>query len=468
MANYQILDEMKAKLESLRPIDPIRWEPVAEKFRLDWTYHSNALEGNPLTLGETSFFIREGLTSKGKPLAAYLEVKNHVAALDYLEGVVKEDQPLTVSLIRQYHAMLFKNIEFLEVRAEGEKRRVKIEAGVYKSEDNFVIRLDGKVRQFVPPLQVPSEIEKLVAGTNKNDAHSHPIELAAVVHHQFASIHPFVDGNGRVARLLMNTILMRAGYTPAIISVEDKKRYLEALQAADDGSYVGLFALIEEAVNKSLRTTIDVLEGRDAFDFDDLARMFRNITNQSEAIQHELGPAVVPPEERARQTGASIMALVEKLMGEHIKSASTSSVALSPFKSQGLAVTQTLIGLQQRLSTGTPGTCIGFQTSCKDRRFVPALRVEVVSLSGRFSVCLAAFIRVGQLTENRQDTFGEPYAAEMEGSLYFEDWDSTEISNFIVNTLKDAYKKWAAEMEKRKSMIAAEESEVEKYRSRHG
>src|SRR5260370_39620739 len=124
MRVYPDLDRLKERLDKLRPLDAQKAQAVREKFRLDWTYHSNAIEGNPLTLSETSFFIREGLTSKGRPLSAYLEAKNHLEALDYLDSVVSEKTPLTEHLVRQYHAMLFHKVDRIIVGSGTERREV--------------------------------------------------------------------------------------------------------------------------------------------------------------------------------------------------------------------------------------------------------------------------------------------------------------------------------------------------------
>jgi Fic family protein len=464
MNDHTQLDALKAKLDALRPIAAERLEAVVEKFRLDWTYHTNALEGNPLTLSETSFFIREGLTSKGKPLAAYLEVKNHIAALDYLDIVIRDKLAVNEGLMKQYHAMLFEKIDYMEVKVGADVRRIKIEPGAYKKENNHVIRLDGKIHEFADWLQVPGEIERLFLEFKENSPTLHPIELATRFHHKLVSIHPFVDGNGRVARLLMNTILMQAGYTPAIIPFEEKKKYLEALQSADDGVYEPLFGLVEELVDKSMRLMIEVVEGRDAFDFDDLARMVRNIAEQTRAIEQELGPASIPPEQRANQTALKIVEIVNRLLSQHAQQAGTTEIHVrvnlqAPnFASQRLHVLRGEFGSALNISE---------LVVSGNKRFLPTLLVDFVPLFGRSRVALASFIRLGRFNENLQEIHDQnPSSKEMEGSIFLEDWDGNEISTFVLNTLKEAYQAWTTEMDRRKAIIAVQEIEVSKFRPR--
>jgi Fic family protein len=319
VADYAELDKLKRRLDALRPIDAQMLRAIREKFRLEWTYHSNALEGNPLTLSETSFFIREGLTSKGRPLSAYLETTNHIEALEYLDSVVKDGRPITEHLVRLYHTMLFNKMDKISLGSGADRQETPIIGGQYKQQNNHVVRLDGKILQFTDVSLVPAEMEQLIRWYEETKAQLHPAELATQFHHRLVRIHPFLDGNGRVSRLLLNTILMRADYVPAIIPVEEKKQYLEALQSADDGDYEPLYGFIEAQVSKTLRLTLDIIEGREVFDLDDLTRMVQNITRKAKDIQRDLGPATEPPEKRAGITVAKIMQDVSRLVREHVQ-----------------------------------------------------------------------------------------------------------------------------------------------------
>jgi Fic family protein len=431
---------------------------VQEKFRLEWTYHSNALEGNPLTLSETSFFIREGLTSEGRPLSAYLEVKNHAAALDFLEQIVREQTPLTEHLIKQYHAMLFEKIDYVEAR-EG---RIRVEAGRYKTEQNHGIRLDGKIREFTDPLQVAGEMERLIKWYEAEKGQRHPIELTGMVHHRLASIHPFTDGNGRVSRLVTNTLLMQAGYTPAIIRVEEKQQYLEALQSADDGDAAPFLSFLERLVAKSLRLTLDVIEGREAFDFDDLSKMFRSIVEKTKAIEQSLGPAVKPPEVRSHETAGQILELARVVLREHVTKTSSADflVALADFHG-GIPG-----GPWQSVTKNLQGNVVPSITLLRvnpTKRIVPTLRVTFGVISGRNQVGLFGASELGKWsasTETLEFLGGKTHV----GSIFFEDWEAEAVHGFVLDVLKSAYKAWGQEMERRNELIAEEEAELAKFR----
>jgi len=466
MNAYPELDNLKDKLDSLRPCDPQKLQAVREKFRLDWTYHSNALEGNPLTLSETSFFVREGLTSKGKPLSAYLEARNHIVALDYVESVVREQTPLTEHLIRQYHTMLFDKIDRISLGSGAEKQETPIQGGQYKQQNNHVVRLDGRLLQFADWLQVPGEMERLMAWYAANANSLHAIELAAQFHHRFVSIHPFLDGNGRVARLLMNTLLMQRGYTPAIIPVEEKKQYLEALQSADDGSYDLVHGFIEAQVSKTLRLTIDVLEGREAFDFEDLARMVQNIAQKAKEIQQDLGPAASTPEERAESTADRIKASFIKVVQEHVASTQRTPGLIVSFQ-ENVNMGPPFVPLQQQI--GSPrGNAFSFTVVGRNRT-IPVLVVAFAVFSGRYQVALAASATLGTFDQNNREVLAmDPNCRTLKGSIYLEDWDTKGIHDFVLDTLKGSYQRWEGEIERRKNLIATEEARLEQYRKSKG
>lgn len=259
---FEELDELKAHLDSLRPIDPDRMMAIKEKLRIDWTYNSNAIEGNTLTLQETAFFLREGLTSKGKPLSEFLEAKNHVEAISFLEEVVREKKPLTERLIKDFHAIVMQDNKFIWVGPQDNRVKKKLEPGSYKYDNNHVVKLDGTIHFYTDHLQVPGEMEALVKWYSENVVSLHPVELAARVHHRLVAIHPFTDGNGRVARLVMNLILMQADYMPAVIKNEDRMEYYEALDMADKGEYAAFTGIVEREALRTMKLVVDVVEGR--------------------------------------------------------------------------------------------------------------------------------------------------------------------------------------------------------------
>jgi Fic family protein len=233
-----------------------RAEPDArsEKLRLEWTYTSNAIEGNSLTLGETAFYLREGLTSEGKPLIDYLEAKNHAEAIDWLFEVVRNKKSITEGFIKDLNALLHKGITERPARGAGGSIIMrKITPGVYKREPNHVLTLSGEIHYYVEPLQVPAEMEKLVHTINEQEGTMHPVELASTVNYEITHIHPFDDCNGRVARILLNLIFMRAEYPPIVIKMKERRAYLEALEKADKGDRESFYLFVAEHVKQSLK-----------------------------------------------------------------------------------------------------------------------------------------------------------------------------------------------------------------------
>ena len=227
---------LKAELDALRPLDPAQEARIWQKFRLDWNYHSNHIEGNSLTFGETKALLLHNITASGKPLKDHLEIHGHNEAIHAVLDFVKGGEPLTETFVRQLHQMILR--ERYEVAAEtpdGKPAKRWIEVGQYKTAPNHVRTKTGETFHFAEPFETPAKMHALVDFVNKAmaDPEVDGLALAAQVHYQFVVIHPFDDGNGRMARLLMNFILVRYGYPPAIIPTETKEDYFAALRMAD-------------------------------------------------------------------------------------------------------------------------------------------------------------------------------------------------------------------------------------------
>lgn len=248
------IDKLHAQYKGRRPLSKEVKEARYEKLRLEWTYNSNAIEGNSLTLGETAFYLREGLTSEGKPLIDYLEARNHAEAIDWLYEVVKNKKPITEGFVKDLNALLHKGITERPARgADGNIVMRKITPGAYKRQPNHVLTLSGEIHYYVDPLQVPGEMEKLISIIGEKESGIRPVELASLVHYEITRIHPFDDCNGRIARILLNLILMRASYPPIVIKMEERRAYLEALEKADKGDKEPFYLFIAEHVKQSLR-----------------------------------------------------------------------------------------------------------------------------------------------------------------------------------------------------------------------
>lgn len=244
-----ILEEKLKKLNKLRPISLSLLLKLKERFEVEMTYNSNAIEGNTLTLRETYWVIQQGITVKGKPLKDHLEAKNHKEALDYLYELIEHNSSNTISehLIKSLHTLVIQDIN----------RDI---AGQYRNVDVFITGTD-----HVPPsaLEIPHKMRELIQWGVKNYKTMNIIEFAAMFHHEFVHIHPFQDGNGRVGRLLMNIFLMQYGFPLTIIQKNDRQKYYRVLASADNGNYKPLVIFIAQAVLRSLNIYLDVLTPSD-------------------------------------------------------------------------------------------------------------------------------------------------------------------------------------------------------------
>lgn len=202
------------------------------------TYNSNAIEGNSLTLKETFLVINEGMTVKGKPLKDHLEAKDHHAALEYLYDLVDKDKKHTISeaLIRNLHRIIIQETD-------------KDWAGRYR---NANVIIGGAKHTPPDALQVPLEMRNLISWLSLQKGKGDIIELSALLHHKLVYIHPFFDGNGRTARLIMNVLLMQAGYPLVIILKNDRKKYYDALDKADGGNDEAFVKFVAQALERSL------------------------------------------------------------------------------------------------------------------------------------------------------------------------------------------------------------------------
>lgn len=233
---FNKVDELKKELDDRRPVPKKTLRSLEESINLEWTYNSNGIEGNTLTLRETQVIL-EGITVGGKSMKEHLEAINHEKAILYLNDLVKENNPITEWNIKGIHQLILKNID-------------DENAGRYRRENVTI-----KGATHIPPdyLKVPELMEKLIL-RYKNWNDFHPIIQAALLHGELVKIHPFVDGNGRTSRLLMNLDLMNHGFNPVIIKKENRLEYYEALDKAHTtGNYTDFVKLIT-------RLEIEILE----------------------------------------------------------------------------------------------------------------------------------------------------------------------------------------------------------------
>ncbi|WP_339814955.1 Fic family protein [uncultured Imperialibacter sp.] len=264
--------QLKKELDQLRPIKPEDERRIMDKFRLDWNYHSNNLEGNSLTYGETKALILFGITAQGKPLKDHFEITGHNEAINLVLDVVKEERPLTENFIRELHKLLLKeSYEADAITPDGKPTKKRITIGAYKTQPNHVKTKTGEIFRFSTPEETPALMHDLMEWLGEEKAKDlNPVLVAAEFHYRFIRIHPFDDGNGRLARILMNFILMQYGFPPVIIKTEDKENYFAALRLADVGQiepfveYIGgnlvrcLEIMIKGAIGESIEEPDDL------------------------------------------------------------------------------------------------------------------------------------------------------------------------------------------------------------------
>ena len=206
------IQELKSRINELRPLDKETEARIFQKFRLDWNFHSNAIEGNTLDYGETVAFLMHGVTAKGKPFKDYIDLKGHDVAINYVNDLIKEDDVISEKEIRALHEIILQ--EPYEVDTEspsGLPSKKLIQLGRYKTSPNHVKTATGAIHYYATPEETPAKMHDLMDWYKQAAANPaiHPVVLAALFHHKFVAIHPFDDGNGRLARILMNLIIMK-------------------------------------------------------------------------------------------------------------------------------------------------------------------------------------------------------------------------------------------------------------------
>jgi len=211
---------------------------------IEYTYDSNAIEGNTLTIRETRLVIEEGITIGGKSIKEHLEARNHPEAIKFIENVVKMGNEINEETVLHLHELILHDIEE--------------DAGQYRTSG---VRIAGATFTPPPSNEIRPMMIKLLKWLRENPDELVPIELAAVFHHRLVKIHPFSDGNGRIARLLMNGILFKYRY-PFIINItaKDREKYLRNLSEADMGNTKALVNFIARSVERVFDVYLQVVE----------------------------------------------------------------------------------------------------------------------------------------------------------------------------------------------------------------
>ncbi|MGD8779946.1 MAG: Fic family protein [Ignavibacteria bacterium] len=285
------IDSVKKEIDNLKPIKPEIKNRILQKFRLDWNYNSNAIEGNSLTFGETQAFLMHDITAKGKPFKDYLDIKGHNEAIDYLLNFVHNKEELTEAFIRELHKIIL--VEPYEIDAltpDNKPTKRKVSIGAYKKQPNHVKTKTREIHYFATPEETPAKMEELVKWYRKSrdEKELHPLIIASIFHHRITAIHPFDDGNGRIARLLMNLILMQYQYPPVVITQNKKENYYAALSQADSGEYLPFVELIGEYLLYSLNLYLKGAKGENIEELDDLDKEIALLKKEIETEYNSL------------------------------------------------------------------------------------------------------------------------------------------------------------------------------------
>jgi Fic family protein len=240
---FDRIGRKKAYLDSKRPLSKDAVIRLHEELRLMHTYHSNAIEGNTLTLQETKLVVKEGITIGGKSLAEHLEATGNANAFEKIEELARRQKKIDLTEVLEIHEIATQGL--LEDSGRYRTQNVRI-AGAKKSPPDFS--------------KVPKLMEEMLNIVTR--MHVHGVAIASYFHHRLVEIHPFSDGNGRVARLMMNLFLMRSGYPPVVLKKEDRKRYYDCLKKADHGNLGPFVNFIGRALDESLTLYISIFGGK--------------------------------------------------------------------------------------------------------------------------------------------------------------------------------------------------------------
>lgn len=242
---YDRILRKKKELDKLRPLPKSALERLRRQFAIELAYNSNAIEGNTLTLKETKLVIEEGITIKGKPMREHFEAINHQKAFVSLDSISKKGKKITEQSIKDIHKIILTGIDD---EYAGRYRDVNVSIlGAIKSPPRFE--------------KVPKRLKDFIYEIKTNPEKLNVIELAGLIHYKLAEIHPFIDGNGRTARLMMNLFLMSHGYPITLVLKVDRQKYYDRLRKADEGDMKPFIDFIGRNVERSLDIYLDTFKG---------------------------------------------------------------------------------------------------------------------------------------------------------------------------------------------------------------
>lgn len=241
------IDSFKKKLSTLRPLPAEALQKIQNALDIEYTFESNHIEGNTLTLQETALVINEGVTISGKSMREHLEAINHAEAIDFIKNVAKKNIRIDERIIKEIHALILHGID-------------RENAGSYR---NVQVMISGSQHMPPQPYLIEERIKNFIETfRQKEENKEHPVLIAAYLHGELVGIHPFIDGNGRTSRLLMNLYLLQHGYTIVTLKSDNdaKIRYYNALEESHINNDPTAFnLLVAEAEKASLERYISIM-----------------------------------------------------------------------------------------------------------------------------------------------------------------------------------------------------------------
>ena len=285
------IDKLKAEWMSVQPLGSSNEQRLKQKLRLEWNYNSNQIEGNTLTYGETELLLIQGQTVGTHTIREYEEMKAHDVAVEYVGQLAEDERSIGETDIRDLNKIILKEPFWKEAQTiDGKPTRKYVVPGEYKTLPNNVRTPTGEIFEFAKPEDTPSRMLDLINWLRGEFANptQHVLQTASKLHHEFVLIHPFDDGNGRVARLLTNYVLLRFGLPPLIVKSADKPNYLATLRLADVGRLEAFTEYLGRQLEWSLQLGLRAAKGETLEEPSDLEKEIAIFIREQQANRNEI------------------------------------------------------------------------------------------------------------------------------------------------------------------------------------
>jgi len=293
--SLEAVNKLAEELKGMLPMKSEDQKRLDKKFRLEFNYNSNHIEGNTLTYGETELLLIFDDTKGNHTMREYEEMKAHDVALQMTEEFATDkERPLTEQFIKNLNKTILVRPYWKDaITSDGQNTRREIKVGEYKEYPNSVRLQNGEMFDYANPIDTPIQMQELIEWYRQEEAQTHPVILAAMLHYKFVRIHPFDDGNGRIARLLLNYVLLKNELPPVIIKSDDKVNYLRALNRADVGDIDAFIEYVAEQVEWSLSISIKAAKGESIEEAGDFAKEVKLLKQKAEGLDITKSPITI-------------------------------------------------------------------------------------------------------------------------------------------------------------------------------